>query len=190
MEGEIVPVIEGSPAQLSFWKLAYETHGSAVLSFLTSRLRRREEAEDLLQETFIRAIRAGESLRDAGRVRPYLMTIAHRLVLNEARRKKPVLISDASPDDAGTEWEIPDVAAESPEDAAHLSRVEDRLKGALKAMSADLGTAFDMAVLQQKSYAEIGESQGWNLNRVRINVYRARKKVIAALGDLIQEKRP
>ena len=118
MEGEIVPVIEGSPAQLSFWKLAYETHGSAVLSFLTSRLRRREEAEDLLQETFIRAIRAGESLRDAGRVRPYLMTIAHRLVLNEARRKKPVLISDASPDDADRAWEIPDAGAESPEEIA------------------------------------------------------------------------
>ena len=181
---------EAGPADISFWKTAYEEHGDAVLGFLARRVRRREEAEDLLQETFIRAIRSGGALRDVGRVRAYLMSIAYRLLLSDVRRKKPVLFADIAGDEDRPGIELATTAADSPEAAAHLSHLEGRLRRTLGGLSRDLRTAFELAVLEQKTYAEIGESQGWNLNRVRINVHRARKKVIASLGDLIQEKRP
>lgn len=181
---------ESTPVDISFWKTAYEEHGDAILGFLARRTRRREEAEDLLQETFIRAIRSGGALRDVERVRAYLISIAYRLLLSDVRRKKPVLFADIGTGEDRPGIELPTADADSPEMAAHLSRVEDRVRGALGGLSRDLRTAFELAVFEQKSYAEIGESQGWNLNRVRINVHRARKKMIVALGDLIQERRP
>lgn len=45
--------------------------------------------------------------------------------------------------------------------------------------------AFRSAVIEQKPYAQIAREQGWTIEQVKINVYRARKKVIALLSDLV-----
>ena len=49
-----------------------------------------------------------------------------------------------------------------------------------------LRTAFEGAVLQNKSYAEIARENGWSEGQVRVNVCRARKKVIAELRSELQ----
>ena len=82
---------EVTVSESSFWTTTYEEHGSAVMAFLTSRTGRRDLAEDLLQETFVRAIRARPTLPDPAGVRSYLFTTAHRLLLSRYRRKRPTL---------------------------------------------------------------------------------------------------
>ena len=42
------------------------------------------------------------------------------------------------------------------------------------------------AVLQQQSYAEVAEAQGWSIEQVKTNVHRARKKVMTELQDLLR----
>lgn len=59
-----------------FWMNTFEEHGSSILAFLTSRLGQRDLAEDLRQETFIRAMRGGGRLSEGGNVRSYLFTTA------------------------------------------------------------------------------------------------------------------
>jgi hypothetical protein len=56
-------------SRLGFWRAVFAEHGAAVLAYLRLRLRRREDAEDLLHETFMWAIRAGEALREDEKVR-------------------------------------------------------------------------------------------------------------------------
>ena len=178
-------MITKSEVPLVFWKEAYEEHGAAVLSFLNSRLRSRDEAEDLLQETFIRAIRAGSALRDDTRVKPYLLTIAYRLIVDKSRRKAPLLLLDLVDEPDG----VAEAADEnpSPEETAHVSVLTSRIGEVLETLPAPLAAAFRLAVLEQKSYREIGDLQGWTLSQVRVNVYRARQKVIATLGPALLE---
>ena len=45
-----------------FWHQAYREHAPSILAFLTSRVGRREVAEEFLQETFLRAMRRGARL--------------------------------------------------------------------------------------------------------------------------------
>ena len=180
-------------SESSFWMTTYEEHGSAVMAFLTSRTGRRDVAEDLLQETFVRAIRARPTLPDPTRVRSYLFTTAHHLLLSRHRRKRPFLFSEASAGDTHALEHMADDNAPSPESAADLSRFEERLHGVLAKLKPVYREAFQLAVLEQKAYSEIASAQGWTLAQVKTNVHRARKQVIAALGDLLRprlEKQP
>ena len=169
----------------AFWMSSFEEHGSSVMAFLTSRTGRRDIAEDLLQETFIRAIRARPDLPDSHRVRAYLFTTAHRLVISRARRKRPVLFSEIANDESRCVSETLAADDASPDTVADLRRLEDRLQDVLQTLTADHRTAFELAVLQQVPYAEIAQQKGWSLGQVKTNVHRGRKKVMGALCDLL-----
>lgn len=174
----------------SLWQDAYQRHGGAVLAFLESRLGRREEAEDLLQETFVRAIRAG-GLREAAKLRSYLFTIAHNLLLNRRRRRRPVLLfSQAREAESARLGEVADGEAEDPESAARFGDLERRLDEILAAMPDAQRIAFRSAVLERTPYRRIATDNGWTLAQVKINVYRARRRAMEALGDLLPAGSP
>ena len=76
----------------------YEEHRTEVLRFLGRRLGR-DRAEDAFQDTFLRALRAYPRLEHGDYLRAWVLTIASRIVLDDARKRKP----------AG---ELPEVATE------------------------------------------------------------------------------
>lgn len=173
---------------MTYWQRAYEEHGPVVFAFLSSRLPRRQDAEDLLQETFVRAIRASGRLRDENKMRPYLMSIAHNLMVNDARRRRPRLFSEAATTTESTPFDDFPADTESPEAMAHLTDLEQRLENVLDDMTPDQQTAFRLAVLRQERYRDIAKQTGWSEAKVKINVYRARKRAIAALREFLPEE--
>jgi RNA polymerase sigma-70 factor (ECF subfamily) len=66
----------------------YETHKGEVLAFLRRRAGR-DRADDLFQETFLRALRAYERLEHAEHLRAWVLTIAANAVIDAARRERP-----------------------------------------------------------------------------------------------------
>ena len=66
----------------------YETHKSEVFRFLRSRLGP-DRVEDAFQETFLRALRAYERLEHGEHLRAWALTIAHRIVLDDVRKRRP-----------------------------------------------------------------------------------------------------
>jgi RNA polymerase sigma-70 factor (ECF subfamily) len=176
----------------SFWQAAYEQHGPVVLAFLGRRLPSREEAEDLLQETFVRAIRAGNAREE--RLRYYLLTTARHLLVNRLRRPRLVVGADSlgrRPADDENEAERPleDVAdgAASPERNAAWSAFRAGLQRAVASLPPDLRRAFRLGVVERHPYADIMRLTGWSLPQVKTNVFRARQRVLAALGDRLQD---
>ena len=67
----------------------YVEHREIVLGFLRRRVGR-EGAEDVFQETFLRALRAYDRLEHGEHLRAWVLTIAARLVIDSGRRAKPV----------------------------------------------------------------------------------------------------
>lgn len=66
----------------------YEEHRGVVFGMLAKRLGR-ERAEDAFQETFFRALRAYDRLRDARNLRAWVLTIAENVAIDEHRRTRP-----------------------------------------------------------------------------------------------------
>lgn len=170
----------------AFWLRAYQDHGPSILAYLTSRVGRRELAEDFLQETFVRVIRQMTVGSESANLRSYLFTTAHNLVVSHRRRTRPALFSELADSDGSSPPEPPTSGAHSAEEALDLSRLKDRLNASLGNLSPAHRTAFTLAVLEQTPYADIAKQQGWTIDQVKVNVHRARKKVIASLRDVVR----
>ena len=66
----------------------YESHKGDVLAFLCRRAGR-DRADDLFQETFLRALRAYGRLEHGEHLRAWVLTIATNAVVDAARRERP-----------------------------------------------------------------------------------------------------
>src|SRR6266481_2815594 len=66
----------------------YETHNGEVLAFLRRRAGR-DRADDLFQETFLRALRAYSRLEHGDHLRAWVLTIAANTLVDAARREMP-----------------------------------------------------------------------------------------------------
>lgn len=74
----------------------YESHQVEVLAFLRRRAGR-ERADDLFQETFLRALRAYGRLEHGEHLRAWVLTIAANAVVDAARRERPAAELSAEP---------------------------------------------------------------------------------------------
>jgi RNA polymerase sigma-70 factor (ECF subfamily) len=86
----------GSPDEELMTAL-YTEHYGVLLSFVSRYVRDRHRAEDLVQETLLRAWRhIGQLDTDTGRTRSYLLTIARNVVTNawRAEQRRPRLVAD------------------------------------------------------------------------------------------------
>lgn len=75
----------------------HENHYGVLLSFSMRYVRTHDQAEDIVQETFLRAWRTLEKIEaDQTRVRSYLFTIARNVVTDQwrATQRRPLLVSD------------------------------------------------------------------------------------------------
>jgi RNA polymerase sigma factor (sigma-70 family) len=70
------------------FEVFYEAHNEAVLAFLRKRVGS-QRADDLFQDTFLRALRAYERLEHGEHLRAWVLTIASRLIVDGARRERP-----------------------------------------------------------------------------------------------------
>jgi RNA polymerase sigma factor (sigma-70 family) len=77
----------------------YEEHSGPVLGYL--RRIAGERAEDVWQETFLRALRAYPTLRDGRHLRAWVFRIATRIVLDERRRPRPLHVEVEVPVEDG-----------------------------------------------------------------------------------------
>ncbi|HKU59486.1 MAG TPA: sigma-70 family RNA polymerase sigma factor [Gaiellaceae bacterium] len=144
-----------------------------IYRFCLSRLRSREEAEDAVQNVFLRV----HTALDRGVVPEFesawLYKIAHNVCLSRAessaRRTKHEALS-AFDDD-----ELPFAALEvSREELAGLSE-------ALEAMPHNLRTALLLREWQGLSYAEIADAMGLSVSAVETLLFRARRHLANAL---------
>ena len=182
---ELATMSPEDPTSESLWQAAYQQERSALLGFLRRQVRDDGVAEDLLQETFVRAIRAGRAGEAPERLRGYLYTIARNLVVDHWRRPRALSLTAPDEDGETATFDVEDVVTESPEAGASRRALARRVGAALAALPERYRTAFRLAAVEQKSYREIGAATGWTLDQVRVNVHRARRRLIAELSDAL-----
>lgn len=135
----------------------YRDHSRAVFALLMARVRDRSLAEDLMQETFIKATRSLTGFR-GGNARSWLFTIARSVMVDNARRRSVV---PAEPVDEPAPPE-PDLE-ERDLIGTVLARMPDRQQAAL--LLVDQGGL---------SYAEMAREVGVSVGAARTLLHRAR----------------
>jgi RNA polymerase sigma-70 factor (ECF subfamily) len=128
--------------------------------------RDREVAEDVVQETLLRAWRSRESLAESTAAKPWLLTIARRehARLYERKRFETVPVDDL-------------VGSESPELAAVEEQETLDMRRAIAALDADYREPLVLQVLMGFSTAEIASQLGLTQAAVLTRLFRARQKL-------------
>jgi RNA polymerase sigma-70 factor (ECF subfamily) len=65
----------------------FQGHGSAIYRFAVTLLRHHQDAEDVVQETFLKLLRHLESGGDTGNIRGWLFTVAAHAARDRQRRR-------------------------------------------------------------------------------------------------------
>jgi len=151
----------------------YAEHGPGIRRFLQGLLGDRAAADDALQETFARAFRRMDTLRDPARITPWLFGIARNVALEarKARRRIGRLLEpegEDRDDREGVEAHTPEAELLGREAASVVDRALDRLstdRRAVLMLRLDHGLAYD----------DIAGLMGWTLGKVKIEIHRARE---------------
>ena len=163
-----------------------ERHGSAIKAYSLRMLRSAELAEEVYTETFLRVLEArGRRWQARGTVRGYLFTIAHRLCLDELRRRKTR--REAAPGLVALAESRP--VRPSPEATAVLGQRADRMEEALLALPEEHRTVLLLRVVHGLSAAETGRATGLTEEQVHSQVSYARKRLRELLAEPIERAR-
>ncbi len=167
--------LEAVSTESAAWRSAFSDHSGPVLQFLRRRLPP-ADAEDLLQETFLRAMRAGSPDRIEN-LRSYLFATAKHLTLNSLRRPRPVKPATGAPDPI----EEMSAGEPGPDGEASYRFLSAALSRELATLPRSPREAFELAVLDGRSYEEVARATGTTLAQVKVHVYRARRRLASAL---------
>jgi RNA polymerase sigma-70 factor (ECF subfamily) len=166
------------------WSEAYKQYSPEIRAFLERRLwGRREEAEDLCQETFSRVVAAAVELRDPSKVRAYLYRTANNLLISRLRRKSIIRSESDLGDGAEVYSTSIDHSAVDPQAEAERNELQTKMEELLAELPDDQRYAFEQGVLQRRPYADIAQEHDWSETKVKVCVYRARKQLMAGLKD-------
>jgi|SRR5215469_788187 len=138
--------------------------------------RNQAEAEDLVQETCLRALRAMEKLRPDSNVKSWLFTILRNIWLNQLRQRK------TAPDmvELDTSEHVANRAVDSSRDpyAAYVSDLEgEQVRNAIEQLPFEFREVILLREYEVLSYEEIAEMLRCPVGTVMSRLARARSKL-------------
>jgi RNA polymerase sigma-70 factor (ECF subfamily) len=146
----------------------YDRTSGALWGYLSRISGDRQIADDLLQESYYRLLKANVTFENENHRRNYLYRIATNLVRDTQRGAKPLF-------DAGVE--MADVAAPESVDCEARQDVR-RALGRLKPRERAL---LWLAYANGSSHAEIADALGLKTGSIKLLLFRARRKMASAL---------
>jgi RNA polymerase sigma-70 factor, ECF subfamily len=173
---------------LPSYDLLVKRYKDQLLNFAYRFLGNIEEAEDIVQETFLRLFRKRHAYRQIAKFSTWIYTITGNLAKTELRkrkRRKLISISDMGFDDK--EFEIEDELADT-EREADSSMTDKIIQKAITDLSPRFREVIVMRDIQELSYEEIGSILHIPLGTVKSRVNRARLKLQAKLKDIKSAK--
>ena len=159
----------------------YELHAPAIFRFLSRLCRRRELAEDLLQETWLRLARHGRALRPDTEVRAWLYSVARNLARSHARW---AVLDGQALAALGTWWYLA-AASEAPHDAAVAADAARRLERAFARLPVTGREVLLLVAGEGLGVDEAARILGVTAEAARQRLHRARAALAASLprGD-------
>jgi len=170
--------VEGDEESLT---VLINRHQSKIFGFIYSKILDRDISNDIFQDTFIKVIKTlkANSYNEEGKFLPWVMRIAHNLIIDHFRRNKKMpmfreteefsifsIMSDDSP---------------SIENKIIREQVEVDLRKLIEELPADQKEVLIMRMYQDMSFKEISEITGVSINtalgRMRYALMNMRKVI-------------
>ena len=155
----------------SLYRLAYRMTGKA------------EDAEDVVQETFIRAFRQLSRFEARSNVSTWLYRIAFNCAVDFLRSRPR---RESATEDDALERLAPAATGPTMDDLVYAGQIGERMQVALGGLSEKERAAFLMRHYHGCSIEEIGSTLGMKTNATKHSIFRAVKKMRVAMQGLMR----
>jgi RNA polymerase sigma-70 factor (ECF subfamily) len=155
----------------------FAVHRTALKTRARQLCRGQLDADDLVQDTLERALRAADQVRDPEAVRGWLLAILHHVFIDRVRTLRVAPEAEA----------VTDVAAEDTVDEPWQHLTLDDLRAAIARLSPDLRVVYVRRCGDGKSYAAIADELGIPRATVGTRLLRARRQLRELLLDRLDE---
>ncbi len=173
-------------SEQDFYKL-YAFFSKPVYNFIWRLIGSVEDAEDLVQETFLKVHSELKNLRDPNQFRFWLYRIARNEVYQKLRRAQRATEVSIDDEETGYYNFLKDETRQpDPERLALSGELNEVIKQALQALTPKYRDVFVLAVFQKMSYEDITKVVGRSLLSVKTDIYRARLMVKAAISSYLK----
>ena len=173
-----------------------DRHGDALYRYAVSRLRDPDSAEEVVQETFIAALRARDQFSGKGSEGAWLLGICKRKVIDHVRRRnRPDAASggDLGPDpsealfDAKGNWkQDPRVFQGRPEESLEREEFWQAFRGCLKGLSQRQADAFCLREIEDCSTKEICKEMEISASNLWVLLHRARLQLTGCMKSCLE----
>jgi RNA polymerase sigma-70 factor, ECF subfamily len=152
-----------------------ERHAQALARFAVSS-GERNEVDELVQDTFVRAFNSLDGFRGDSSFRTWLFTIQRRLLVDRKRAEKRRRDRDEVKEaDAATQYDALDSVV--------ADETKQRLQGAIAKLSPTQKEVFALRVSEGLSYKEIAEAVGTTEGAARVHYHNAMRAVKEFLDE-------
>jgi RNA polymerase sigma-70 factor (ECF subfamily) len=137
----------------------YLNHRDRIYALCLNLSGNREEAQDLLQETFVRAYQALPRFRGRSRFSTWLHRIAANLCCDAAHQQR----------------RAEELTPPHPESSPRPTETVERVRATLGLLPPRFRVVLALRYGQTLSYDEIAETLNWSLPRVKVTIHRAKR---------------
>ncbi|MDG5787704.1 sigma-70 family RNA polymerase sigma factor [Evansella sp. AB-P1] len=150
--------------EISDW---YFTHSDAILKFILLIVRDYQQAEDLTQETFVKAYKHYESFKGTSTPKTWLFSVAHNVTVDYLRRNKPIVLFK----DFFGSYSVDKNPL--PEDIVEIKEESKELYDAISNLKYSYRKIIILRKMKEFSTREAGEILNWSESKVKSTLSRA-----------------
>lgn len=169
-----------------------EGYSSQVYALLTRFLGTRQNREDLVQDVFLRVLRARDRYEPTARFSTFLYRITFNIAVNEtqrgAARERALTSVDAVKQDGDAVFEVADANAAAPSSALEQRDVVTAVRRAIAALPENQRMALILAKYEELPYSDIADVLGTSEKAVKSLVHRAREALRGELAPYLLEE--
>jgi RNA polymerase sigma factor (sigma-70 family) len=155
----------------------YAAFNTRLFTFLVRLSRRREVAEDLLEETWLRVVRHARRLDAETRLGPWLFTVARNLHVSYMRSR---MLEDSATASLMALWPFSPERS-SPFEAAAANELEGRIERALAAMPSASREVLLLVAVAGMDHSDAADVCGITPEALRQRLHRARETLAKLL---------
>jgi len=143
------------------------------------------DAEDLVQETYLKAFRSAGQFRQGTNLRAWLFTILHNTARNRARdRARDAVLVDSDTVERAAD-RLPGMVADTPETLMLRATLDPELRAAVDALPPVFREAVWLRDVEEFSYAEIADMLAVPVGTVMSRISRGRRLLFVSLSERV-----
>ncbi|GEM04478.1 ECF RNA polymerase sigma factor SigX [Halolactibacillus miurensis] len=155
----------------------YDTYHNDVYQYIFYLVKNHQVAEDLIQETFIKVLKAHKQFRGESSEKTWLFSIARHTVMDHFRKQQREKNKWFGLFNKGDDWQQIEANDPLPEELLILSEEHKRLYQQLDLLTLDQKNVIILRYIQSMSIHDTARILEWTESKVKTTQHRAIKKL-------------